>query len=110
LRARLTMSTPETLGRPRSTTARSSGYSVAMYRPCSPSAALSTTKPSSVKYCATRARRSGSSSMTRARMGLFVLDVEDAHFAVLEHLDAMAGAFALDRQHAAAAVQELRPA
>jgi hypothetical protein len=36
-----------------------------------------------------------------------VFDVMDADFAVLDHLDAIAGAIGFDRQHAAAAVAHL---
>src|SRR6187431_684845 len=63
---------PESLGSPRSMIARSNGTSRPMYRPSSPSAAMSTAKPSRLSRAARVSRRGASSSTSMIRIGLLL--------------------------------------
>src|SRR6185369_14633391 len=67
-RKRCTIARPFSLGRPRSTIARSTGYSCAWNRPSAPSADWSTRYPSASSWRASPARSAASSSMSSSRM------------------------------------------
>src|SRR5688572_24795568 len=96
-------SSPEILGRPRSMTAISSGYSLPANRPSSPSAATSTVKPCFTSCSRSPSRNAASSSTTSARILLSHpsrggIDADRHHASVfgkqLEHVD-LAAVFVL---------------
>src|SRR5262245_29515386 len=71
-------SMPESFGSPRSTMARSIGYSLAAYRPSSPSAAVSTVKPAALSWLASDSRSAVSSSTISIRMVVALLEHRSA--------------------------------
>src|SRR5688572_25198982 len=109
-------SSPEILGRPRSMTAMSSGYSLPANKPSSPSAAMSTVNPCFDSCSRNPSRNAASSSTTSARMFLTHpsggrIDAHGEHASILgqqfQHVN-LAAVFILDiRAHHAGAVLAL---